>query len=360
MSTMIEAEARPSNVGKLEECIHFRSDGLPVGPAADRGTRINQLTDILLAGEPIGSWRLEEAPEVAAATWVAEEAKKALLGIQTQKKLQLWDLFVTPAELIMQGTCDILGRNQEDELLEVWDIKSGRYRDYSMQLMCYALMAMDELGEVECRIRAAFCDERVFQESVVTRGDCEERIFGLVERIRIGVELPQENEYCGSCARQSVCPVWVVPAEETLMIMNPDMTPLLDPALTPQSRLELLKKNPPMLGKFIDGWRKLQKLIEKSDIEGFAKELILSGTPVPGWRVSEAQGRSFYDKEQITKILSEWGESAADFLSVNRERYEGACANSDNDCIEPAGRNKPILRLLKDNDSKAIKASLGL
>jgi hypothetical protein len=353
MSTMIEAEARPSNAGILDLCIHYRTDGLPVGPAADRGTRINQLTDILLDGEPIGSWRLEEAPEVAAATWVAEEALKALTGIVTQKKLQLWDLFVTPPELIMQGTCDILGWNKEDEMLEVWDIKSGRYRDYSMQLQCYALMGMDELGEVECRIRAAFCDERVLQESVVSRGDCEERIFGLVERIRIGVELPQENEYCSQCLRQPYCEVWTKPRDLALAIMDidteplADLSPALDPALKVQDRLEIIKSDPKMLARFLDCWRKAEKLVEKAGIEDHAKELLIAGTEVPGWRAVEYEGRAFFNKEQIETILNQWGPDAADFLAINSERYRGACENSDNDCLEPEGQTKNFYKLLR-------------
>jgi PD-(D/E)XK nuclease superfamily len=354
MSTLAEAGIRPSNAGILDACIHYRTDGLPLGPAADRGTRINQLTDILLAGEPIGSWKVEEAPEVAAATWVAEQAENLLTGIVTQKRLQLWDLFVTPPELIMQGTCDIMGRSKEDELLEVWDIKSGRYRDYQLQLMCYALMAMDELGEVECRIRAAFCDERVFQEAVVSRGDCEQEIFSLIERIRINVEPPQENEFCGQCLRQSVCEVWTKPAEIAFNVMDidniqplVDMAPALDQTLTPQNRLEMIKSDPAMLGRFIDCWRKAEKLVEKSGVEDAAKELLIAGKEVPGWYAKEYEGRAFYNKEQIEAILQQWGESAADFLSVNRERYEGACNNSESEIIQPEGRAKSFWKLLK-------------
>jgi hypothetical protein len=139
----------------------------------------------------------------------------------------------------------------------------------------------------------------------------------------------------------------VVPAEEALMILNPDMTPLLVLALTPQARLELIKTNPAMLGKFIDSWRKAEKLVEKSGIEDAAKELLIAGKEVPGWRAVEYQGREFYNKEQIEKILAEWGESASDFLSVNKERYESACANSDNEAMTPEGRAKSFYKLLR-------------
>jgi hypothetical protein len=132
-------------------------------------------------------------------------------------------MFVTPAELIMSGTADLIGWNPSDELWEIWDVKSGRHRDYSAQLMCYALMVMDETGEVEVRIRAAFCDLKLFQQAIVSRGDCEERIFSIIERIRIGAEPPRENEFCSQCARQSVCEVWTKPTDLALTIM--DMTP---------------------------------------------------------------------------------------------------------------------------------------
>jgi PD-(D/E)XK nuclease superfamily len=346
--TLLEIGGRSSNLAKLDACNHWRDSGLAgEQPEVQRGNRIHPWIPKFVFDQPLGSWKLEEAPEVAAAEWVATEAKKVLTRLECEKKMQLMDLFVSPPEVILEGSADIVGWNKKEEIWEVWDAKSGRERDYSLQLMSYALMLMDQTGEVEVRIRVAYCDLKLFQEAIVSRGDCEERIFGLVERIRIGAEPPVENEYCSQCARQSICPVWVVPAEEALLIMNPDMTPLLDPSLTPASRLELIKKEPAMLGKFIDAWRKAQTLVEKSGIEDHAKELLIAGKEVPGWKAVEYQGRAFYNKEQIEKILAEWGESASDFLAVNRERYEGACNNSDNEIIQPEGRSKSFYKLLR-------------
>jgi len=102
-----------------------------------------------------------------------------------------------------------------------------------------------------------------------------------------------------------------------------------------------------MLGKFIDCWRKAEKLVEKAGIEDAAKELLISGKEVPGWRAVEYEGRAFYNKEQIETILNQWGPEAADFLAVNRERYEGACNNSDNEIIQPEGRSKSFYKLLR-------------
>lgn len=349
----MEAGGRPSNAKKLDKCNHWRDDGLAgFKPEVQRGARIDPWIDKFIHDKPLGSWKVEEAPEVAGAEWVSAEAKKVLTKIETQKKMELVDLFVIPHEVVTRGTADIVGWNEEDELWEIWDCKSGRQRDdYDLQLQFYALMLMDELNETEVRIRVAYCDLKLFQEDIVSRGDCETRIFDLIERIRIGAEPPVENPYCSECARQSVCPVWVVPAEEGLMIMNADMSPLLEPGLTPQSRLELIKKDPNLLGKFIDCWRKAATLVEKSGVEDVAKEMILAGTKVPGWKLVESRGRRFYDKEQITQILAEWGESASDFLSINKERYEGSCSNSDNDFLEPAGRNPSFHKLLRDKET---------
>jgi hypothetical protein len=357
MSTFTEAGGRPSNARIKHRCIHYLTDQVAAdnSPHVGWGNKVDPWIKRLVDGAPLGSWTLQEAPEVAAAEWVVAAAKKVLTGIQTQKRMHLVDLFVSPPEVITPGTADIVGYNEEEELWEVWDCKSGRqHDDYDWQLMFYALMLMDELGEVEIRIRVAYCDLKLFQEAIVTRADCEERIFGLVERIRIGVELPQENEYCGQCARQSVCEVWTKPAEIAFSIMDiadtqplVDMSPVLDQTLRVQNRLEMIKADPKMLGRFIDAWRKAEKLVEKSGVEDAAKELLIAGKEVPGWRALECEGRAFYNKEQIEAILQEWGESAADFLSVNRERYEGACANSDNEIIQPEGRSKSFYKLLK-------------
>jgi hypothetical protein len=204
---------RPSNLGRLDLCIHHRPDGLAGDSlAVQRGNKIHPWIKKIVKGEPIGSWTMQETPDVAAAEWTAVNVLQFLEKIEFEKPLELWDMFSVPTALIMKGTCDIFGWNKESEMLEIWDIKTGRYRDYSLQLMAYALMAMDETQEVEARIRVAFCDEKLFQEAIVSRGECEERVFSLLERIRINAEPPVENEYCGQCASQSTCPVWVLPA----------------------------------------------------------------------------------------------------------------------------------------------------
>jgi hypothetical protein len=275
----------------------LRSDGLAGDKLKSSGNARRPGAKVL-KGDAIGSWKMEETAHVAAAEWVASEALRLLTKIEAQRKLQLWDMFVTPSKLIMTGTADIIGYNKESEMLEVWDCKSGRERDYTAQLIAYALMAMDETGEIEARIRVAYCDLKLFQQAIISRGDAEEKIFGIIERILIGAEPPVENEYCGQCARQSTCPVWVVPAEEALMIMNPDMTPLLDQSLTPASRLELIKQDPAMLGKFIDAWRKAEKLVEKaaSKIMPGAPDRWQRGAGLAGERMP---GPEFYSKPQM-------------------------------------------------------------
>ena len=349
-TTKLESHVRPSAMGKLNLCIHWRSDGLAGGsPYVQRGIQIDEWVRKFITGDGIGSVNKNQVADVAAAEWVSREAKALLTKIECQKALQLVDMFVVPPEVIMEGTCDLWGFNRKDDVLEVWDVKSGIERDYSLQLMSYALMLMDETSEAEARIRVAYCDSRILAEWIVSRSECEAHVFGIIERIRIGVEPPEENEYCGQCARQSTCPVWVRPAEQALMIVGADhqLAAALDPVLAPQDRLAMIKNDPVMLGRFIDCWRKAEKLVEKAGLEDYAKELLLSGKEVPGWRASECEGRAFYTHEQIEKILQEWGESAAQFLSVNREKYEGECRNSDNDYLEPEGRSKSFVKLLK-------------
>lgn len=70
---------RPSNLGRLDLCIHHRPDGLAGDSlAVQRGITIDYLVKCLIEGAPIGSWKLEETPEVAAAEWVAAHAKEQL------------------------------------------------------------------------------------------------------------------------------------------------------------------------------------------------------------------------------------------------------------------------------------------
>ena len=70
---------RPSNLGRLDLCIHYRSDGMAGDSlAVQRGISIDYLVNTILKGEPIGSWKVEEIPDVAAAEWVAGQVKELL------------------------------------------------------------------------------------------------------------------------------------------------------------------------------------------------------------------------------------------------------------------------------------------
>lgn len=72
-------ELRPSSLGRRDLCIHYRSDGMAGDSlAVQRGISIDYLVQSLLKGEPIGSWKREEIPDVAAAEWVAAQAKELL------------------------------------------------------------------------------------------------------------------------------------------------------------------------------------------------------------------------------------------------------------------------------------------
>ena len=259
---------------------------------------------------------LEETDLAALGEWLVNETLKVLTEIRgIEYRINIMDYMVVPPERITFGTADAWG--YDGTILTLVDVKSGKERDYKEQMACYALGLMDEQREEKCQCVVLYCDIPGHEKYTFSLKEAEQIVFGIIARVVAGVEEPQENDYCKWCAKKPTCPVWVIPAEQALEIVN-----------NKHFDLESLKADPVKLGDFLDKWRKAKKLVEDAELDTCAKTLLTANPDsVPGWKVSPVNRFSYSEEEtmDILDCMSELGiQRMAECLSVSREKFEKA------------------------------------
>ena len=308
-----------------------------------RGSLIHEYAARILKGESMGSVSMEQVDAAGRGEWIATEVRKILTEIKgIEYRVNIMDYMSVPPERITFGTADAWG--YDGVCLTLIDAKSGKQRDYKEQMAVYALGLMDEQREQECACVVLYCDIPARETYKFSIKEAEQIVFGIIARVQAGVEEPQENSYCGFCAKRPTCPVWVIPAEQALEIVN-----------NKHFDLESLKTDPVKLGDFLDKWRKAKKLVEEdAKLETCAKTLLTANPDsVPGWKVSTVNGRLSYSEEETMDILdcmSELGiQRMAECITVNKEKFEKAWKEVSKDPVpvEPsihAGTYQKLIR----------------
>ena len=310
------ASLSPSRFPAFQHCIHYESL-LVDSESRRRGTKIHEYAAKFLREQAIGSVPMDEVEFAGKGEWVANETRKCmphLCGVE--HRVQIFNCTVIPPEVVTFGTCDAWG--YEDEMLILVDAKSGQKRDYRAQMAVYALGLMEDQQVNDCMAYVLYCDLEEREIYPFTWQEAEDIVFDIVARVNAGTEPPQENDYCHWCAKRPTCPVWVIPAQQALSVVE-DKT----------FDLESLKQDPIKLGEFLDRWDRATKLVEEAKLKDAAKSMLTADpTSVPGWQCQTVNGRLSYDDEEIEEIiglLPELGiDRARSFVNVDRKAFEQA------------------------------------
>ena len=259
---------------------------------------------------------IEETDLAALGEWLVNETLKVLTEIRgIEYRINIMDYMAVPPERITFGTADAWG--YDGTILTLVDVKSGKERDYKEQMACYALGLMDEQREEKCQCVVLYCDIPGHEKYTFSLKEAEQIVFGIIARVVAGVEEPQENDYCRWCAKKLTCPVWVIPAEQALEIVN-----------NKTFDLESLKQDPVRLGEFWDKWTKAKTLVEEHKLRECALTwLNADKDSVPGWKVSPVNRFSYSEEEtmDLLECMPELGiQRMAECLSVSREKFEKA------------------------------------
>jgi hypothetical protein len=295
------ATLSPSKLDKLNECLHF--EGKPVGPAAKRGTEIHEkLAD---------AFQRREAPADPLLLRAYNRAKAYIARVDAiEEKVQLLN---DQLEQVTFGTADLYGRGENDKLTLV-DFKSGSQpaSSYYHQMAAYALMLMDQEDESECTAVIIPVDDDDNEAFAIdfTREGAAEVIWPLIERVNAKAENPRENQFCGWCAKRKECPVWVMPARETITLAEQKLAFTQEDALTrPEA--------------YMDAFKKLEGIFEDWGIKEALKSKLEAGVAVPGWKLQTRKGSASVNdvEEVLLKVAKAVGTTkAASFLKVDASK----------------------------------------
>lgn len=101
--------------------------------------------------------------------------------------------------VITFGTGDVLNGPQ------LFDLKTGDYHNYWLQMACYALMQMDRIGADRAKVDILFARHKNAHQQDVTREEATRRIMAVVDAVMDPKKKPRANPYCRWCRKVMTC-----------------------------------------------------------------------------------------------------------------------------------------------------------
>jgi hypothetical protein len=299
---------RPSSLPKLALCAWFRNDDSEQSGAAVRGTTLDGIYRQIICG--LKDFPAGGATAIAAAVWAADQTdaivgKAPLFAAKEDCKVRIPG-FSEP------GECDALC----PKLFCSFDVKSGQYYDYQLQMAAYAFGLMGRFFAETWTTWLLFCDLRRAYKLVFTYTQARKLVLEICARYTAAPP-PNYNPYCSWCANAGHCPVLINRADIALSLTE-----------KPKFDFPSLLANPERLGYFLTACRAVEPLQQQA--ESRAKEYLLTKTAVPGWSlVSRSPGKyveptaliQLVDKVGVNRVLQECG-------NLSAAKYEKLCAEA--------------------------------
>jgi RNA polymerase subunit RPABC4/transcription elongation factor Spt4 len=281
---------RHSTLPKLAACPKYLPKPGPVGPAAERGTRMDAAIRRALEGDRSlleGLTPEDKGP--------AEWAVALLQSYKMTGELETREEYLamhTPG-ISHVGTADVLNR----KLQWVADIKTGQLRDYYHQLAAYALACMERTFAQDWTGHVVYTDHKKVVSYIFEYAEAKRAIETVLAEVRDPNSQPRACDYCDWCARKDTCPAVVKPVEDGLAVV----------ASPKQSLAEIrdrLLADPEKLAAFAVAWKAAEKEIGEPAIDRL-KELLEAGEQVPGWKLSKTAPSEYYDADGILYVAKE-------------------------------------------------------
>jgi hypothetical protein len=280
---------RHSALPKLQKCPCFESAG-GTSPAASRGTKIDSVIRRTLQGEDCIA-ELDKNDQEAAKRGI--EMVKSLVPEGTELETRESELWVKTPGMDHVGTEDI----RAQKIRVSFDVKSGQVYDYEAQMGAYALGNMTRFFEPEWTCYLLFVDQNRVVEHKFTMDSATELVDSIIKAYNDPDKKPVSNSYCGWCAKKNTCPQVVKPTEQTLRVVNNEVS--ID-------TLKAQLAEPEKLGKFLKACN-----IFKKELWDWAKEeakaRLERGEEVPGWRLSKVKGAEQYAPDEVATAAQTTG-----------------------------------------------------
>jgi hypothetical protein len=221
------------------------------------------------------------------------EMVKSLVPEGTELETRESELWVKTPGMDHVGTEDI----RAQKIRVSFDVKSGQIYDYEAQMGAYALGNMTRFFEPEWTCYLLFVDQNRVVEHKFTMDSATELVESIIKSYNDPDKKPVSNSYCNWCAKKNTCPQVVKPTEQTLRVVNNEVS--ID-------TLKAQLAEPEKLGKFLKACN-----IFKKELWDWAKDeakaRLERGEEVPGWRLSKVKGAEEYTPEVVAEAAQATG-----------------------------------------------------
>jgi hypothetical protein len=310
---------RHSSLPKLALCGQY--EGSPgSSPAAERGTMLDRVfRDAWTTGELPRELNDEDA---AAINWALKQC--IILGGGEDGLLTAdADCRVQTAGLEHTGTVDGVAQRANWSM----DLKSGQIYDYQGQMAAYALGLMQVRFEQEWTTHLLFCDQRKLVTHHWTYQTASDMVRGILANVGTA---PQENDYCGWCAKSLTCPARVASKDSALVTVEG-----LAPTMQDEGFLALLN-DPDRLGEFLAACSTLDDFRDAAKDK--ARGLLEAGVRVHGWRLQKPRASEYVEAEHLARAVEEGligaGDAIAALGGLSRKKAETLWSNAGHELPE--------------------------
>lgn len=275
---------------KLAECPKYTPKPGDAGPAAQRGTLMDEAFRLGLQGDrsKIDTLPDEDRPAVEWAVALLEDYKRTGTIEAREEYLAMH----TPG-IAHVGTADALCLR----LGWVADLKTGAVRDYSAQLAAYAYACMHANFEDSWAAHVLYCDHQLIKSYRFTKDQARQIVERILEEVRNPASEPRACDYCSWCANQNTCPAVVKPVEQGLALAAQPVTSL-------EKILTTIMDSPERMGEFFAQWKMAEKLVAEP-VEKAMRSRLETGAEIPGWKLTEVKGREYADANAIAWAAKE-------------------------------------------------------
>lgn len=284
---------RPSALPALAVSPRFESG--PGGSAAQDGQDRHLALNETLTGQtnrPVFDLLSDEDQETVA--WAADHITSVASLHQTRIESELPLRLRRDGVDLMKGTADAVAGNH------LFDLKTGE-RNYHEQMCAYALALMQRDGFDSVFVHLLFGETRTVQQYQVTRDQCEQTVFGIVDRVNDPTTECAASSYCGWCRHHTVCPVilgHVNKVAEGYEMVTADKLDLVSPDQV-AAALNLAE----VATKWAD------------EVRSKALDMMRAGMPVTGWTVKERSAGREIDPQHISTAFDRMRLTEQQFLS---------------------------------------------
>lgn len=254
---------RPSSLPKLAACPCYESTPGESSPAAQRGTRLDEVFRAVMQGAELPALDAEDA---AAVVWATDTLKQLADGAHAITTDELCKVTLPNG---MTGTCDAVVPGK-------WfhaDLKSGLVRNYREQMAAYALGLMDQYFIDNWTAHLLFCDAQKVISHEFTYAEAEAIVNGIVATVSDPEKKPSVCEYCSWCAKVETC--------------APRMAALDSSLATTEQSFAAVLADPVRLGEFLANCKVFEKFWDSAKEK--ARETLEAGGEVPGWRLQKGR-----------------------------------------------------------------------